>query len=81
MLLFLTKFSRPDIANAERELSKVNNCANLAHFKEMLRTVKFVLDTRNWMLRYFISDLDTKKQNGFLRDCVTATLQAIRTTD
>ena len=61
MLLFLTKFSRPDIANAVRELSKVNNCANPAHIKEMLRTIKFVLDTRNWMLRYRLNGPETKK--------------------
>ena len=61
MLLFLTKFSRPDIANAVRELSKVNNRANQAHVKEMLRTVKFALDTRHWTLKYKITESDRRK--------------------
>ena len=34
VLLCLAKHSRPDIANATRELSKANNCANPALFKE-----------------------------------------------
>ena len=52
MLLYLVKFSRPDINNAVRELSKANNGATMAHFKELLRCIKFVLDTRNRMLVY-----------------------------
>ena len=67
MLLFLTKFSRPDIANAVRELSKVNNRANEAHVKEMLRTVKFVLDTQHWSLKYNISANDRRKIKWFFR--------------
>ena len=67
MLLFLTKFSRPDIANAVRELSKVNNRANQAHVKEMLRTIKFVLDTRNWSLKYKITGSDRRKLKWFFR--------------
>ena len=47
MLLFLVKHSRPDIANAVRELSKALDCPSPAAYKEMLRVVKFVLDTRN----------------------------------
>ena len=39
MMLFLVKYSRPDIANTVRELSKVNNKANYAHCKQMLRAV------------------------------------------
>ena len=39
MLLFLVKYSQPDIANAVRELLKVNDKANEAHYKQMLRTV------------------------------------------
>ena len=67
MLLFLTKFSRPDIANAVRELSKVNNRANQAHVKEMLRTIKFVLDTRHWSLKYKITGSDRRKLKWFFR--------------
>ena len=45
MMLFLIKFSRPDISNGVRELTKVNDRATQENFKQMLRTVKFVLDT------------------------------------
>ena len=37
----------PDIANAVRELSKALNCPSPAAHKEMLRVVKFLLDTEN----------------------------------
>ena len=47
MLLYLTKHSRPDIANPVRELSKVLDGATAESFKEMLRVIKYVLDTRN----------------------------------
>jgi len=47
MLLFLVKHTRPDIANAVRELSKALDCLSPAAYKEMLRVVKFALDTRN----------------------------------
>lgn len=52
MLLYLVKFSRPDISNAVRELSKANDGATMAHFKELLRCIKYVLDTKNRMLFY-----------------------------
>ena len=52
ILLYLVKFSRPDISNAVRELSKANDGATMAHFKELLRCIKFVLDTKNRMLCY-----------------------------
>ncbi len=47
MLLYLVKHSRPDISNAVRELSKVLDGATPAAFKEMLRVIKFVLDTKS----------------------------------
>ena len=40
MLLYLVKHSRPDIANAVRELTKVLDRATLAHWKAMLRVIK-----------------------------------------
>ena len=58
MLLFLTKFSRPDISNAVRELSKMNDKACEGHVKELFRVIKFVLDTRYWSLRYRIERKD-----------------------
>ena len=50
MLLFLIKHSRPDIANSTRELSKVLDGATESAYKEMLRVIKFVVDTKNWGL-------------------------------
>ena len=67
MLLFLTKFSRPDISNTVRELSKMNTCANEAHMKELLRLVKFVLDTRFWMLKYKVNGNLKKKLKWLIR--------------
>ena len=52
MVLLLDKFSTPDIANAVRELSQVNNTVNYRHYKLMLRAVKYVLDTRNRMSKF-----------------------------
>ena len=47
MLLFLIKHSRPDLCNAVRELSKCLDGPNKAAYKEMLRVIKYVMDTRN----------------------------------
>ena len=51
MLLYLVKYSRPDIANPVRELSKVLDGSTDASFKEMLRVIKYVLDTKNMGLK------------------------------
>jgi hypothetical protein len=51
MLLYLVKHSRPDIANAVRELSKVADGATAAHWNAMLRVIKFVIDTENYGLK------------------------------
>ncbi len=51
MLLYLVKHSRPDIANSVRELSKVLDCATSDAYNEMLRVIKFVLDTRTLGLK------------------------------
>ena len=45
LMLFLVKFSCPDISNSVRELAKINDGATDKNFKQMLRAVKFVLDT------------------------------------
>ena len=50
MLLFLVKYSRPDIGNSVRKLSKVNDCAGKKHFGELLRCLKYVFRTRNRVL-------------------------------
>jgi hypothetical protein len=51
MVLYLVKHSRLDISNAVRELSKEADRANLAHWKALLRAIKYVLDTEIWALQ------------------------------
>jgi hypothetical protein len=51
MLLYLVKHSRPDLANAVRELTKVLDKATIAHWKALLRTIKFVFDTKSFALK------------------------------
>ena len=53
MLLFLVKHSRPDIANATRELAKCMDKALEAGWKELLRVIKFVIDTKAKGLKMF----------------------------
>ena len=45
MLLYLVKHSHPNLANATRKLSKVNDGANPAAYKQLLCVVKYVIDT------------------------------------
>lgn len=47
MLLYLVKYSRPDIANGVRELSKVMDGATPAHFKSLIQMIKFVVSMKN----------------------------------
>ena len=56
MLLYLVKYSRPDLSNAVRELSKVNDGATNDHVKSLLRVIKFAIDTKNKVLLYKIND-------------------------
>jgi hypothetical protein len=51
MLLYLVKHSRPDIANAVRELSKALDGTSPAGFKELLRVLKYVIDTKDLALK------------------------------
>ena len=44
MLLYLVKHLCPDLVNVTRELSKANDRANPAAFKELLHVMKYVLD-------------------------------------
>ena len=46
MLLYLVKFSRPDIANSVRELSKVMDSATKGHLKCLWQLMKYVLDNK-----------------------------------
>jgi hypothetical protein len=51
MLLYLVKHSRPDISNATRELSKVGNGATQAHWKQLLRVIKYTVQSKNKALK------------------------------
>ena len=51
MLLYLVKYLPPDLANTTRELSKANNIANPAAYKELLCVVKVVLDRKKLRLK------------------------------
>jgi hypothetical protein len=51
MLLYLVKHSRFDIANAVRDLSKVADGANHAHWKALLRCIKYVIMTEHMALQ------------------------------
>ena len=51
MLLYLVKHLRPNLANVTRELSKENDGANPAVYKELLCAIKYVLDTKNLGLK------------------------------
>ncbi len=52
MLLWLMKHSRPDVANAVREASKVMDGATEAHYAYLLQIIKFVVDTGNRKLLF-----------------------------
>ena len=54
-LLYLVKHTRPDIANSVRELSKAMDGPNPAAYKELLHTIKYVLDTKDLALKMFIN--------------------------
>ena len=45
------KHTRPDIANAVRELSKMLDCTTPAANKEMFWIIKYVLDTNDYGLK------------------------------
>jgi hypothetical protein len=49
MLLYLTKYSQPDLCNVVRELAKCMDKATKGTYLEMLRVVKFVIDTKNFV--------------------------------
>jgi hypothetical protein len=51
MLFYLIKHSRPDICNTVRELTKCLEGTTLGAYKEMLRLIKYALDTRDLGLK------------------------------
>ena len=50
MLLHFVKYTRQELANSTRELSRVIDCANEDHKKEFFRVIKFFLDTEKLKL-------------------------------
>ena len=66
MLLYLVKNSRPDIANAVRELSKGMKEATPGALKELKRVLKFVMDTSEYGLKFEPKQAD-KGQEWILR--------------
>ena len=46
MVLFLMKHSRPDFANAIRELMNANDGTNSVAFQELLHVIRYLLDTK-----------------------------------
>jgi hypothetical protein len=48
MILYLIKYSKPDLKVMVRELSKCMDVANILLYKEMLRVVKFGLDKKDY---------------------------------
>ena len=51
MILYLVKHSHPNLANATREVSKANNGANPAAYKEFLYIIKYVINAKNLGLK------------------------------
>ena len=60
---------RIDIANAVPKLSKVMDkaTATAGHMKELLRCIKYVLDTKDWKLWYQLSRQDKIEITGICK--------------
>jgi hypothetical protein len=69
MLFYLVKHSRPDLANAVRELSKVMDGATLSHVKMLYRVIKYVLNTNNRGIR-----VKPNQENGCIAYAITGYL-------
>ena len=75
IMLFQVKYSRPDISNSVRKLSKTDNKANYAHYKHMLQAVKYVINTKNRMLKFIP---ENKGENGNLNAYVIVIMRETR---
>jgi hypothetical protein len=51
MLLYIIKHSRSDLANVVRQLSTCMDGASIAAYKDMIRVIRFVSDTRDTCLK------------------------------
>ena len=56
ILMFLIKYSRPDISNAVKELSKVNDGATIGQYTVLLIVMKYVKDTKASGLKCDVSN-------------------------
>ena len=65
-LLHIMRWSRPDIYNAGRELSRFGGKATVMHMKMMLRVMKYCVETKNRGLFFKIA---RTLQNMNIRDC------------
>ena len=63
ILMILIKYSRPDISNPVRELSKVNDGATERQYKELLRVMKYVKDTKKNGLKYDVRNEELSKNH------------------
>jgi hypothetical protein len=52
MLLYLIKYLRADICNVVRESSKCMDDVTMGTYLEMLRVIKFVLDTEIFAAKF-----------------------------
>ena len=52
MLLYLVKFSRPDVLNSVRKLTKAMDCTNETHYMVLTRVLKYVLSTSDLGIKY-----------------------------
>ena len=67
MLLYLTKHTRPDIAYADREHSRMMDGATEGHYTSLLRIIKYVIETKNHTLKMKVNrnDQDIFKIMGY----------------
>ena len=80
-MLFLVKFSSPEISNSVRYLTKGNDKATNKNFKQMLRAVKFVLDTCFKALKFKLKNNQKTTKYGTFMDIMIATMQGINIPD
>jgi len=66
MLLYLVKYSRPDISNSVRELSKGMKEATPDAMKELMRVIKFVISTKNFGLKLEPKLVKSRADNWFI---------------
>ena len=52
MLLYLVKHSRPDLSNCTGELSKVMDGATTIQWNELLRVIKYAIDTKKQVYKW-----------------------------